>query len=64
MPTGKVKFFDTAKCFGFIEWEGEELYVHAGDLIDLIKKNDRVSFEIHEENSKKSAYDVRKVKHG
>lgn len=60
MPEGTVKFFDTEKCFGFIETEDHnELYVHAGDLINLVKKNDLVSFEVQTENNKKSAFNVK-----
>jgi len=63
MPQGTVKFFDTAKCFGFIETpEKEEIYVHAGDLIDLIKKNDFVKFELDMDNGRKCAVKVKIIK--
>lgn len=63
MPEGEVKFFDTEKCFGFITTaDKEEIYVHAGDLIDLIRKNNKVSFEIQEEKGVKSAFNVRLLK--
>lgn len=60
MPEGEVKFFDTEKCFGFIiTAENEELYVHAGDLIDLVKKKNKVRFEVQEEKGVRSAFNVR-----
>jgi len=63
MPEGTVKFFDNEKCFGFIETEDQnELYVHAGDLIDLIKKNDLVSFDVQTENNKRSAFNVKIIR--
>jgi cold shock CspA family protein len=63
MHKGTVKFFDTAKCFGFIETpEKEEIYVHAGDLIDLIKKNDLVSYDVETDKGKLCAVNVRIVK--
>jgi len=63
MLKGTVKFFDTAKCFGFIETpEKEEIYVHAGDLIDLIRKNDLVSYDVETDNGKLCAVNVRIVK--
>jgi cold shock CspA family protein len=63
MQKGTVKFFDTAKCFGFIETpEKEEIYVHAGDLIDLIRKNDLVSYDVETDNGKLCAVNVRIVK--
>lgn len=60
MPEGEVKFFDTEKCFGFIVTpENEELYVHAGDLIDLVRKKDKVSYRVQEEAGVRSAFDVK-----
>lgn len=63
MIEGEVKFFDTEKCFGFIiTAEQEELYVHAGDLIDLVRKKDKVCFDIQEEDGKRSAFNVRIIR--
>jgi len=51
MPTGTVKFFNTAKGFGFIEPDeggGKDVFVHASALeaagIRMLKEGDRVSF--------------------
>ncbi len=56
MKTGKVKFFNESKGFGFIKVEGtnEEIFVHANGLVDKnekITENDQVQFEV--ENTKK-----------
>ena len=32
MNRGKVKIFDNKRGFGFIEWEGEDLFVHYSDI--------------------------------
>jgi CspA family cold shock protein len=50
MYNGKVKFFNEAKGFGFIkETEtSKEYFVHASGLIDRIKENDEVTFELEE----------------
>lgn len=50
MKTGIVKFYDKSKGFGFIKIEdtGEEVFVRATGLIDQIKDQDKVSFEIQE----------------
>ena len=50
MKTGKVKFFNTSKGFGFIkDTESEkEYFVHASGLIDQIKEGDQVTFELQE----------------
>ena len=50
MPTGKVKFFDDAKGFGFIASdEGQEVYLHASALPDgvtSVKNGTRVEFSL------------------
>jgi CspA family cold shock protein len=50
---GTVKFFNTEKHFGFIRHDdsGKETFVHVSGLIDEIKENDRVEFEL--QNGKK-----------
>lgn len=50
MPTGKVKFFDDAKGFGFIASdEGSEVYLHASALpegVSSVKPGSRVEFSL------------------
>jgi CspA family cold shock protein len=48
MTTGKVKFFNNSKGFGFIvvHQSGEEIFVHATGLIDEIRENDEVVFDV------------------
>jgi CspA family cold shock protein len=49
MKTGTVKFYNEAKGFGFITDEtGTDVFVHATGLIDEIRENDSVSFEVTE----------------
>lgn len=45
---GKVAFFNTEKGYGFITENGtqEKFFVHANGLLDQIKENDSVSFEL------------------
>jgi len=55
MPNGTVKFFNTAKGFGFIEPDdgGKDVFVHASALeaagIRVLKEGDRVSFALEDD---------------
>lgn len=50
MQEGKVKFFNTSKGFGFIKPNDsdEDVFVHYSGLIDEIREDDRVQFEVTE----------------
>ena len=45
---GKVSFFDTSKGFGFIidTTSQEKYFVHVSGLLEEIKENDKVTFEL------------------
>jgi CspA family cold shock protein len=62
--TGTVKFFNTEKGFGFIKHDtgSKETFVHASGLIDQIKENDRVEFELREGKKGLNAVNVKLVK--
>ena len=46
MKKGTVKFFNTAKGFGFIKGDdGQDIFVHVTGLKDEIQENDTVSFD-------------------
>jgi CspA family cold shock protein len=48
MNKGTVKFFNNSKGFGFIKDEesDKEYFVHVTGLIDEIKENDEVTFDL------------------
>jgi CspA family cold shock protein len=49
MKNGTVKFFNSEKGFGFIKEEnGNEIFVHVSGLIDEIRENDQVVYEVQE----------------
>ena len=63
MQTGIVKFYNESKGFGFIKDDAtsQEIFVHATGLIDRIKENDKVSYELTEGKRGPSATDVKKI---
>lgn len=50
MNKGTVKFFDETKGFGFIKDANstKEYFVHSTGLVDKIKDNDEVTFDLEE----------------
>lgn len=61
MKKGKVKFFDTEKGFGFIaEHESNrEYFVHSTGLIDKVRNDDEVVFDLREGKKGMNAVDVK-----
>ncbi|MDX5418072.1 cold-shock protein [Pontibacter indicus] len=61
MSNGKVKFFNETKGFGFIKDSetNEEYFVHVTGLIDEIKENDEVTFEVKEGRKGLNAVNVK-----
>jgi CspA family cold shock protein len=63
--TGKVKFFNDQKGFGFITGDdGKDYFVHKTNLLDNIRKDDSVTFDL--ENGKKGmkAVNVKRKRDG
>lgn len=63
MNKGTVKFFNTTKGFGFIkDSESEkEYFVHVTGLIDEIKENDEVTFDLAEGRKGLNAVNVKQA---
>jgi len=61
MKEGKVKFFNNAKGFGFITVKdsNEEVFVHSTNLIDDIREDDDVTFDVEKGDRGLSAVKVR-----
>jgi cold shock protein len=61
MSKGTVKFFNNSKGYGFIkDSESEnEYFVHASGLVDKIKENDEVTFDLQEGKKGLNAINVK-----
>jgi CspA family cold shock protein len=65
MQTGKVKWFNSQKGYGFITQEdGKEIFVHFKDIeggANALRDNDEVEFEVEEGRKGLQAVRVRKI---
>ena len=67
MLKGKIKWFNPAKGYGFIENDagGKDVFLHVSALeeagIDNLTEGDAVSFEIGENRGKENAINVKKI---
>ena len=61
MKKGTVKFFNETKGFGFITDEdtNEEYFVHVSGLVDEIRENDEVEYELSEGRKGLNAVNVK-----
>lgn len=62
MPTGKVKFFNERKGFGFIidDETQQDVFVHVTGLAEKVNENDMVTYEVTEDKRGKKAIEVKK----
>jgi len=67
MPLGKVKWFNAKKGYGFISEDktDRDVFLHVSSLekskLRVLKENQRLRFEIKEENDKLQAIDIKKA---
>ncbi|KFF11032.1 cold-shock protein [Chryseobacterium soli] len=61
MQQGTVKFFNDTKGFGFISPSngGQDVFVHTSGLVDTIRENDVVTFDVQNGNKGLNAVNVR-----
>lgn len=60
---GTVKFFNETKGFGFIvpAESGEDIFVHSSGLIDQVRENDKVQFDVERGKKGLNAVNVKVV---
>ena len=69
MTTGKIKWFNPAKGYGFIEngTGGKDVFLHVSALekagISTLKEGEEIEFEIGENKEKENAINIKKVGH-
>ena len=67
MPSGKVKWFNSKKGYGFITEDKTErdIFLHVSELeiskLRVLKENQKINFEIKKDKSKLQATKIKKV---
>jgi cold shock protein len=63
MNKGIVKFFNETKGFGFIKDNetSQDIFVHVTGLVDTIRENDEVSFDVTEGRKGLNAINVKVI---
>ena len=61
MQQGTVKFFNVTKGFGFITPAngGQDVFVHSTGLMDDIRENENVTYEVENGQKGVNAFNVR-----
>ena len=69
MPSGKVKWFNSKKGYGFITLDDnneKDVFLHVSALekskFRVLKENQKIQFEIKEERGKLQAIDLKRPK--
>ena len=60
---GTVKFFNEAKGFGFIKPNDsrDDVFVHSSGLVDEIRENDEVEYEVERGKKGLNAVNVKRI---
>ena len=65
MTTGKIKWFNPAKGYVFIQQEGKDVFLHVSALkeagINTLQEGEEIEFEIGENKGKENAINIKKI---
>jgi CspA family cold shock protein len=64
--TGRVKWFDAEKGFGFVDLYGHDLFFHISGWIEarfLPTEGDNVAFDVVESSRRPGQYEARRVRY-
>jgi CspA family cold shock protein len=66
MTTGKIKWFNPTKGYGFIEQErNKDVFLHVSALekagINTLQEGEEIEFEIGENKGKENAINIKKI---
>tara|TARA_Y100000816_G_C26033032_1_gene540851 strand:- start:13 stop:231 length:219 start_codon:yes stop_codon:yes gene_type:complete len=67
MPSGKVKWFNSKKGYGFItdDKTSKDIFLHVSALEDsklrVLKEEQKIKFDIKEEKNKLQAINIKKI---
>ena len=67
MPSGKVKWFNSKKGYGFITEDetNKDIFLHVSALenskLRILKENQAIKFDIKEEKNKLQAINIKKL---
>lgn len=61
MKNGTVKFFNESKGYGFVtdDEDNKEYFVHVSGLVDKVRENDSITFDLKEGKKGLNAVEVR-----
>ena len=67
MPSGKVKWFNSKKGYGFVtdEETNKDIFLHVSSLeeskLRVLKEEQKIEFDIKEEKNKLQAINIKKI---
>ena len=65
--TGKVKWFNPKKGYGFVDQDDDEkdIFLHITALqkanISILNEGDKISYDVEDENGKQSATNIKQI---